>query len=145
MFHRKRGQVEQVRCYAAQALQIAISSELPSYIATAHANHAWLAWREKKYKEARTEAEAALGLWPSTYPFQWTAIFPLIARLVRRNQIEQAIRHARVLCQPLQQKLPDALTRNLEQAIRAWDQKQAPAAREHLQRALESGEPEGYV
>jgi DNA-binding SARP family transcriptional activator len=145
ILYRKRGQAEQVRHYAAQALETATSSDLPSYIATAYANQAWAAWRENKYKEARAKAEAALRLWPSSYPFQWTALFPLIAVFLRRNQIAQAIGYTRLLSQPLQQRLPDALTASLEQAIRAWDHGQFKTARNYIRRTLELSRETGYL
>lgn len=142
---RQRGQVEQVRDYAAQALETATASDLPSYIATAHANLAWVDWRGKKYTEARTKAETALSLWPSSYPFQWTALFPLIAVTLHRNQTASAIDYARRLCQPLQQRLPDALTTSLEQAIRAWDHGQLKTAHKYLRGMLELSRAIGYA
>lgn len=145
ILYRLRGQVERVRLHAAQALECAVSSELPSYIATAYANQAWVAWRTGNHEEARAKAEAALRLWPANYPFQWTAILPLIAVLLRSNQIGPAIGYARFLCDPLQQRLPGALTTILEQAIRAWDQDQLETTRSSIRRTLELSRERGFL
>ncbi len=145
VLYRKLELIDQVRRYAARALEAATSADLPSYIATANANQAWVAWREKNYKEARAKAEAALHLWPPSYPFQWTGIFPLIAVLLRRRQIAQAIDYARLLYQPQQQRLPDALTASLEQALRAWDRGRLENSHKHIRRMLELGRETGYL
>ncbi len=145
VLYRMRGQVEQVRRYAALALETAAASDLPSYGATAHANQAWLAWRDKNLREVRTRAEAALRLWPESYPFQWTALFPLIALLVRRNQIGQAVNRARLLCGRLQQRLPDELTERLQRAIRAYEQGHLTTAGNHLRQMLKLGREIGHL
>jgi hypothetical protein len=112
------------------------------YVAMARAVRSWIAWREGNAAAVREHAAAALRLWdqlPIVYSFQWAALLPLIAVLVQsgaRDDLAMAIRHARQLLDPLQQRLPDALSAALERAIAASDGGQPAEAASGLRRAL---------
>ncbi len=140
--HRQWMQMEDVRCYAARSLQVAAAAHMPEYVAMAKANQAWLAWRAGDLGSAQELAQTALELWhqlPSGHasaPFQWLALWPLIAVALREEQHLPAVGHARALLDPLQQRLPDALSASLEQAILAWESGAPEVARALLHQSL---------
>jgi serine/threonine protein kinase len=149
LIYRQRGQVEEVRRTASQALKLfAAVQSAHSSAALSKANLAWIAWCEGNLPEAKKYAGAALKGWESTSPpssFQWPALFLLIAITQTQNEIAEAIDNARKLLVPIQQRLPDALSGMLEAAIGAWDAQQADSARAHLQQATALAQGMGYL
>jgi tetratricopeptide (TPR) repeat protein len=137
---RKRGQVTETRHFSSQGLSVATAAQMPSYAAMAEANLAWVAWREQRISDVQTHGRAALDLWRQlafAYPFQWTALWPLMDVALTRGQIAEAVDHARALLDPQQQHLPDALVAPLESGLAAWDEGEVGAARSYLQRSVE--------
>jgi hypothetical protein len=103
------------------------------------ANLAWVAWRLDNLAETQAHAHAALDRWqslPLEYPFQWTALWPLLAVALTKAQIAEAVDYERALLHPLQERLPETLTTALQAAIQAWDAKEPETACTHLQRAM---------
>ncbi len=146
--YKKRGQVDAVRDCTVQAEAVAHKTQNAEFLGMVNANRAWLAWREGKLTEVQTNGNKALALWqqtPVVYPLQWAALWPLISVALAQNRLPEAIDHARVLLSSEQQRLPDALTRLLEEAIQAWDADQKDAARAQLQQAIPLAEASGYL
>jgi hypothetical protein len=137
---RKRHQVRETHQASSQCLAAATEAQMPTYAAMAKANLAWVAWCEQRVSDVQTYGQAALELWRQdtfAYPFQWTALWPLIDLALARDQIAEAVDHGRALLDPQQQRLPDALVASLESALTAWDEGKAGEARRDLQQALE--------
>ena len=140
--HRQCMQQEDTRRYAARSLQVATATHMPEYIAMAKANQAWLLWHAGDLVQAQELSRAALELWrqlPAGHasgPFQWLALWPLIALALHDGQISVAVDHVRALLDPGQQRVPDALSASLEQAIQAWDEGAPEAARMQLHQSL---------
>lgn len=145
ILYRKRGRVEEARRFSLLALESATRANMVSYLATAKANLAWVAWKQSKFNEAKVEAQDAVNRWAPTYPFQWTALFPLMAIALKRRRTAEAVQYARKLFDAHQQRLPEPLTANLEQAIRAWELGQAETARDYLRRGIDSSREMGYL
>jgi hypothetical protein len=124
---RQRAQLEETQQYAARSLRVATMASMPEYIGTAKANQAWAAWRSGDLNLTQELGHAALESWhqlPASHAsalIQWLALLPLIAVALDEQQLSVAVDYARVLLDPTQQRLPDALTASLEQAIRDWD------------------------
>lgn len=124
---RRRGQVAATEELVTQALTAASHAHMPEYSALAKANQAWLAWRQRDYAAVRDHGAAALALWqqlPATHasaPFQWTALWPLLAVALHEEELVTAVDYGRVLLDPLQQQLPNSLTITLSQALQVWD------------------------
>ena len=95
--------------------------------------------------EVRENGRAALDLWPPVYPFQWTALWPLIGAAITRDQVSEAVGYGRALLEPLQQRLPDTLTRELEEAIGRWEGGEPEIACAILDRAIELAQEMGYL
>ena len=88
--------------------------------------------------EARERSRAALREWQlfPTYPFQWTALLPLIDIALAGKQSAEAVDYVRMLLAPEQPRLPETLSDMLEAAIRTWDDNQPDAAQTYLQQAI---------
>jgi hypothetical protein len=112
----------------------------------ARANLSWVALRERDLAAAQSHGQAALELWkpPARVLFKWLALMPLIGVALTRDQISQSIAYARVLLEPDQQPLPKPLKLAVEEAVRAWEEKEQETARLHIQRAVESAQEMGY-
>jgi tetratricopeptide (TPR) repeat protein len=140
VLYRKIGRVDAVREYASRSLPAAQEANIPSYIATARANQAWLAFREGELAQAEAHALAAMEIWQeerTPSPLQWVALWPLIAVALAKERLEVAVNYARALLDPSQQKLPDALTAALEQSVLLFDAGQTEASTEHLRRGIQ--------
>jgi tetratricopeptide (TPR) repeat protein len=145
---RQRRRIEATRQYVSRCLAAAEEADMPDYVGTAKANLAWLAWCEGNLAQAQDKGQAALELWaqtPIVYPFQWLALWPLMTVALARDEFPEAIHHAQAMLDSLQQRLPDALTGCLEEAIRAGEQGQPEAARMQLDRAIQLAQEKRYL
>jgi tetratricopeptide (TPR) repeat protein len=145
---RKRGQVQETCRYISRSLPVATAAQMPEYLASAKANQAWVSWREENLAEAEQSGRAALELWqqmPLVYPFQWSALWPLMATALADDRISDAVGHTRALLEPAQQRLPDPLTRQLEEGIGAWDGGELRAADACLHQCIELAQEMGYL
>jgi len=145
IIHRKRGGVKETEHYASQSLAAATAGEMHSFMGVAKANLSWIAWRQGKLGKAREKGQAALEMLPSTYPFRWTALWPLIGVALAQDQVADAIVHAHALLDPMQQRLPRALASTLQEAVEAWQAAQPESATLHLSRAVEVAQKTGYL
>jgi tetratricopeptide (TPR) repeat protein len=140
--HRQCRQMEETRQYAERALAVAQVAHMPEYIATAKANQAWLAWRGNDPVLTQALAGAALEAWrelPAGHanaPFQWLAYFPLVAAALQQDKLSLAVEAARALLDPVLQRMPETLTGNLEQAVRAWDGNEPGRAGDLLRQSI---------
>jgi tetratricopeptide (TPR) repeat protein len=153
---RKQRQVEEVRILISRILPVAMDLQDANYLGTARANQAWLAWHEGNLSEAQVRGKAALEIWQrlqSNYPFQWTAIWPLIGVALRQAQdaelaqerVSVAIDHVQVLLEPSQQQLPHELTSVLENAINTWGSGELEMTCTYLNHAIELAQELGYL
>jgi len=149
--HRQRGDDEATRQCAAQAFTVATTAHMPEYTAMAKANEAWLAWIAGDDGAVAEQGGAALTLWqqlPATHaslPFQWTALWPLLAVALHAEEVETALNYGRALLDPNQQRLPASLTIPLEQAIHAWEQGDAATTRNSLNEAVRLAQALHYL
>jgi tetratricopeptide (TPR) repeat protein len=142
ILYRRRGQLDRVRAYISRSLTVAQEADMPEYAGTARANLAYAAWREGDLAAVQAHGQEALELWRQLPPghascsFQWTALWPLIAVALTRDQVREAVGYARALIDPSQQRLPDVLTATLERAIQVWQDDRPAAAQELLRNAI---------
>jgi len=144
---RMHRQDDAAQAYAAGALEAASAAKMAGYVGIARANLGWVAYRRKNVSVAETEFRSALELWksvPTPYPFQWLALVPLVAILLIRRELNDAIDCALRLLEPSQAKLPDMLSSRLEAAIMAADQGHHSAALTALRRAIQTAHETGY-
>jgi tetratricopeptide (TPR) repeat protein len=143
---RLNGDEQQAHICTEQGLKAAIVEQNPAYIGVAKANLAWLSYRHGHLDEVLHDGSAALEQWrPLAYPLEWLARWPLLAVALDQERIPDAIDQARAMLEPVQQRLPDALTATLEEAITAWEGGQAAPAREHLAEAVRLAQEMGYL
>ncbi len=146
--YRKRRQVEETRNYISQSLDVAMEGNMIEYIGTAKANLAWVAWREGNVAKAEELGRAALDLWgqlPIVYSFQWTALWPLIGVSLDQGKITESIDFGRSLLEPFQQRLPDALSEVVGEAMKAWDRGHQKKSARHLEQSVQMAQEMGYL
>ena len=96
--------------------------------------------KEGKIQEAETLAQDALARLTQskvTYVFNWLALFPLIDIHLKNQRLDQATEFAREIVAPEQQRLPEALSAALEQAVSSWEANNPESALEQIHVALE--------
>jgi tetratricopeptide (TPR) repeat protein len=148
VLYRFRGQMDEVWSHALRAQEVAEAARMPDYVAAAKGNQAWVDWRRRGLTAAEQRGQEALGLWresPLVYPFQWQALWPLVAVALARGRKEEAWAYAKALLEPTQQRLPDALDAALVAAVQAKTQDQAEVADLHLDQALSLAREMGYL
>ncbi len=142
---RKCDQQEKTQQYTSRALSLATALQMVEYTATANANLAWIAWDQKNLSDAEKYGKSALDLWPVTYPFQWTALWPLVAVALTRGWKSRAVGYVRTLLEPTQQRLPAVMATELEAALLKWGNKQSLECQAHLDRAIKLAQESGYL
>jgi tetratricopeptide (TPR) repeat protein len=145
---RKRGRIDAVREYVRRSLAVATAGQMLEYLGAAKGNLAWLAWRGGDLDEAHARGQEALDLWRQlmiTYPFHWTALWPIIGVTLAQDQLAEAIDHVRHMLEPTQQRMPDALETILREALHEWDQGRPEQARERLLWAVELAKGLGFL
>jgi len=149
ILYRRRGQLDRVRDYGSRSLAVAQEADMPEYVGTARANLAYIAWREGDLAAVQAHGLEALALWHQLPPghascsFQWTALWPLIAVALTRDQVSEAVGYARALIDPSQLRLPDVLTAVLEKTIQAWQDDQPDVVQELLRSAISQAQAMG--
>jgi tetratricopeptide (TPR) repeat protein len=144
-------QIEETQRYAERSLEVATAAHMPEYIAIAKANQAWAAWHVGDLIQTQELGRAALELWRqlpvghASAPFQWLALWPLIARALRDGELSLAVDHARALLDPTQQRVPDALSASLERATQAWESGAPESARAVLHQSLALAQQMRYL
>lgn len=139
---RRGEQVARAATLAGEALAVATAAHMPEYVALARANQAWLAWRKRDLAAVREDAHAAQALWqqlPVTHasaPFQWTALWPLIAAALATDDPATALDAVHQLLDPHQQQLPAAVEAPLTSALQAEADGNRNAAMAEIQAAL---------
>jgi DNA-binding SARP family transcriptional activator/tetratricopeptide (TPR) repeat protein len=148
VLHRFRGDMDKVAEFALQAQEAAEAARMPDYVAAARGNQAWLAWRDGDLPAAGQKGEEALASWrqsPLVYPFQWQALWPLIALAVAEGREDRSWGYMGALLAPTQQLLPDRLGASLEAALHAQAAGQTRAAQTQLGQAMQSAREMGYL
>jgi len=148
VLHRLQGRQDGVSSHALRAREAAQAATMPDYVAAARANQAWLAWRKGDLPAAEQLCLEALAQWrqsPLVYPFQWQALWPLLAVALAQDREDDAWSCAEALLEPTQQRLPDSLNATLEGALKAKSADRSPEARAQLDRAVAIAQELGYL
>ena len=151
LVYRKRGDIERVRAFAAESMRIAEETKMLQYTGMAHAQFAWLAWRDGDPVETKRQGQAAIEDWGglgdalSMAPFRWLALFPLLEIALNEDDVAAALHWARHVITPNQQRLPDALTLSLERGVAAGVNDTRDTVRELLGKAFELAQEFHYV
>jgi DNA-binding SARP family transcriptional activator len=145
---RFRSQVSEVSNFANQAGKLAQEAHMPDYSAIALANHAWVAWRSADLPEAERLGKEALCIWhqsPLVYPFQWLALFPLIAVAHAQQREGEVENYLESLLEPTQQILPDPLNKLITLAVQSKRTGCVGEARKLADQVLTLGISMGYI
>ena len=145
---RMRGDAGAARAAIGPAIEQARRAALPEYEAMAVANRAWAAWRDGGEDRAAADAIAALEMWeglPNRLPFDWMALWPLLAMAVTAQRTEQAVQYARGMLRPGQQRPREPARAMVDGAVRAWEAGHAADAEDLLRRAVDAARDLGYL
>jgi hypothetical protein len=151
VIYRKKNDVERVRTYAETTLQIAAEAKMPQYTGIAHAQFAWLAWRDRDLVETQWQAQQAITDWgglgqaQSVVPFRWIALFPMIGVALKEQAADQAAQWAKHLIETPQQRLPDDLHELLAGAVTAQENNQPDEVNSLLKQSLQLAQDYHYV
>ena len=144
--YRFKGDLAQVNDLAQRGLAISKLAQNVFYKGVAKANLGWISYQRGCFDDALAQGEAAMALWRDLpFPLYWLALWPLLATAVTRNDWENAVTHAQAMLHPLQQKLPEALTAVLQQAIAAGEANQPQSAHTYLQKSIQLAKELGYL
>lgn len=148
VLERKRGNVEAVRALIARSVAVATAGQMAEYLGAAHGNAAWVAWRVGDSDEAQRSGHAAITRWQAltiTYGFEWMARWPLLAVALQRQELPEALEHARRMLAATQQRPPIALEGLLEQAVQQARAEDTATAHTLLTQALDPARQHGYL
>ena len=143
-----QGRDASVRECVQRSATIASKSGAPEYLATAQANHAWLALREHDTETAAREARAALVIWHGlslVWPLQWLALLPLLQATLADGHVEEAAKCAASLLDATQQQLPSVTTASFINAVAVWRAGCVAEARQSLADGLHALEGTVYA
>jgi tetratricopeptide (TPR) repeat protein len=139
IIYRKQRNFQRTQEYVNHSIRTATNRNLVTYLATARANMAWLALHSGNNDQAEALGKEALELWgqvPFVYPFQWTALWPLIAVMLEKEDYDQAVKYAQGLLASDQQRLPDDITAQILVAIEHGDEDQNKNLDKYLKESL---------
>ena len=150
VLHRLRRDLAAASETAARSLKLGMALSMTDYVGAAHANLAWVAWREGDLERMSRETELSLAHWARLaprypYPFQWLARLHRVAAAIELNTARQALGDVRVILGPLQHRLPDAITRPLESALDASELGDDDLAEQHLHVGVEGARTLGLL
>jgi serine/threonine protein kinase len=145
---RRRSRIDDVRSRVSASQAVAQAAGMRDYIGAAYGNQAWLALRESDHIGAEGHAARAVDIWGSltyTFPFQWTALFPLLAVRLMQEDLLGAISCATALLEPIQQRLAGEVEAILREGIERFETSGSSAALETLSGALSVFRRYGYL
>ena len=144
---RRREQLDEAERHAEDSLELSARSELREYVAAAWANQAWVALRRGDRAAATSAAERALDTWrqvSAVFPFHWLALLPLLEIELGGGRMPRAMECVEALLAPAQHALPETGLIPLGDALRYWHDGDEPAARRHLDLAINGLKDCGY-
>jgi tetratricopeptide (TPR) repeat protein len=144
---RRGGQVETVQRLSERGLALVSTIQFPGILPHFPASLSWVAWRRGDLAQALKQAQIALELGQPQhlFPFQWTALLPLVGVALAEARDADAVASVRLLLSPTQQRLPHALDTALEAVVQAWDAGQSEKVHSQLQQAVALAMELGYL
>jgi hypothetical protein len=130
---RIRNDTERVSSLVGRCVDTATRAAVRGYLAAAHGNEAWLAYRAGDLDAAERLASTAQKDGGS--PFRWVWLWPFVGAALARGDLETAVRRARDLLAPDEQQTSDDILVPLEAALGAWDAGDVTVARARLEEA----------
>jgi serine/threonine protein kinase/predicted ATPase len=124
MTTRMRHLLAETREHAERLLLVATLAGTRDYLGAAHAHQAWVWLQSGDLAATAAAAKQALDIWRAlatyVYPFQWTALLPLMETHLRSGDLEGAISCVDPLLATSQHYLAGAATDALARAKKSW-------------------------
>jgi tetratricopeptide (TPR) repeat protein len=138
--------VADVAQYTKACLLAAKTSDMQEYAGVARANEAWMSVLSGDPQSAVVHAEEALTAWKGqSFPFQWTALLPLMGARMASGDVAGAARCVEAILSPGQQFLPGAAADSLSHALRCWQAGDGRGAMTFLSLAVRRLEETGHA
>ncbi|GEM_PF-1242381 len=137
--YRRQGRVAEMATTCQQAQDAAEVAGAVEYAALAKANRAWQALSEGNFDAAAELAQSALNDWkafPMVFPFQWTAVLPLMAAVAARADLAKAAQLSSAVLDSHQHRLPEALAAAARDIGDRWDTGDSVGTAAAVQRTL---------
>jgi len=119
---RRKGYLSETGSCVKRAMDVATASGLREYIGSAHAHSAWISIRNSDLTATIEHAKLALDFWkaPFVFPFQWTALIPLLEAEYLSGHFEKSIECVETIMAQTQQRLPGAVSESLRSVLGCW-------------------------
>jgi tetratricopeptide (TPR) repeat protein len=136
--YRRLGDEAQVRELVARHHPVSDQVLNLTYRGSLFGCEAWLSYQEGDIGRAVQHGQTALETWRSTrFPLRWPALWPLLAASLKLERPADAVDYARQMLHPSHQKLEDALTAELQEAVTAWEAGDTAVSQQHLLSAVD--------
>jgi ATP/maltotriose-dependent transcriptional regulator MalT len=135
--YRMQGDTVRTREVSERHLAYVPSVQVPPYSDTAHANLAWVAWKEGDQIAAELHARKSWEALPGSQSFVCVVVWPLVAVSLARGHVGNAVGYASTQ-QTVRatEPVPDTLLALVQRAAEAWDGQRPDEAAAYLQQAL---------
>lgn len=147
MIERRLGRVLVAEQQTEKNVTVSREAGMTEYLGAALGTRAWVALERGNVKAAEQAAREALALWQPlslVYPFQWLARLPLARIELQRDHIAQAAEQVKAMLDKQQQRLPDPIAIQLQEAVDAFAQGHVDQGRRGLERAFQAAGQLGY-
>jgi class 3 adenylate cyclase/tetratricopeptide (TPR) repeat protein len=152
VLYRWLGDMDKVESYIPRCLEAAERTHMAEYTGTAYANLAWIYWKKGDLEGFEANFKAAYQAWDrvdkahASRSMQWLALMPSLSVALDRDELNQAVDHARIILDPTYSvRLEADLTQALAQSIEAWEAGRIEETREFLRQSLELASKYGYL
>ena len=141
--YRMQNNIAMTEQWANQTLEKAKLTSNISYVPYSYANLAWVYIKRNNWLYAEDFARKSADTW-TTLPMIYAYAFPLMACLLRKDELEGAAELCFKILHPRLKKLPDSLTQKLKAVVRAWITEDKVELRNALQEAIDEATITGY-
>lgn len=144
--YRQMGDMERTVEYTYMAGEKGAAVGSRHFVAHSLANSAWLAYHKGEIDSALENAKkAAKNFIDTKVPFVWPALVILLAIYTDSGDVDQAVAAAKIMLDPMQQRLPDDLTTALGGAVESWEKGDVEKTRDFLKQAVGLAQEMGYL
>lgn len=149
--NRREGNLEKTNLYTRQSMEAARNAGMLEYVGMAHANLAWLAWKNGDLESVEIQGKQSYDFWekvPETHSslvFAWTVAWPMAALYCHRGNLSKAIEQLEFIVQPGRKRVEPELEERLLKVIADFKSFASPLLHQEIMRVLELGEKYRYL
>jgi tetratricopeptide (TPR) repeat protein len=140
---RMQNNIAMTEQWANRTLEKAKLTSNISYVPYSYANLAWVYIKRENWLYAENYARKAADNW-TTLSMIYSYAFPLMACLLRKDELAEAGELAFKIIHPRLKKFPSDLTQKLKTVVRAWIASDKVELRNALREAIDEAKISGY-